>query len=190
MSQIDTADFRKGTWIEVDGEPWVVLDVSKHAPTARGGKTLVQVKLRNLLDQRLSNKSFKSGEMFQIPDLRRRVVSFLYKAGENFAFMDKDSYDQFELALEQMGGNEVYLFDGLELEAIYYNDKLVGVEPPQYVEMEVVSVEPGTRGDTSGKVTTPATTASGLVLPVPLFIKRGDRIRINTRTGEFQDRIR
>lgn len=190
MSQIDTADFRKGTWIEVDGEPWVVLDVNKHAPTARGGKTLVQVKLRNLLDQRLSNKSFKSGEMFQTPDLRRRVVSFLYKAGENFAFMDKESYDQFELSLDQMGGNEAYLYDGLELDAIYYNDKLVGVEPPQYVEMEVVSVEPGTRGDTSGKVTTPATTASGLILPVPLFIKRGDRIRINTRTGEFQDRIR
>ena len=190
MSQIDTADFRKGTWIEVDGEPWVVLDVNKHAPTARGGKTLVQVKLRNLLDQRLSNKSFKSGEMFMTPDLRRRVVSFLYKAGENFAFMDKESYDQFELSLDQMGGNEAYLYDGLELEAIYYNDKLVGVEPPQYVEMEVVSVEPGTRGDTSGKVTTPATTASGLILPVPLFIKRGDRIRINTRTGEFQDRIR
>ena len=190
MSQIDTADFRKGTWIEVDGEPWVVLDVNKHAPTARGGKTLVQVKLRNLLDQRLSNKSFKSGEMFQTPDLRRRVVSFLYKAGENFAFMDKESYDQFELSLDQMGGNEAYLYDGLELDAIYYNDKLVGVEPPQYVEMEVVSVEPGTRGDTSGKVTTPATTTSGLILPVPRFIKRGDRIRINTRTGEFQDRIR
>lgn len=190
MSQIDTADFKKGTWVEVDGEPWMVIEVNKHAPTARGGKTLVQTKLRNLLDQRVLNKSFKSGEMFQTPDLRRRTVSFLYKAGENFAFMDKESYDQFELALDQMGGNEVYLFDGLELDAIYYNDKLVGVEPPQYVEMEIVSVEPGTRGDTSGKVTTPATTTSGLVLPVPLFIKRGDRIRINTRTGEFQDRIR
>lgn len=207
MSQIDTQDFKKGTWIEVDGEPWMVIDVHKHAPTARGGKTLVQTKLRNLLDQRVLTKSFKSGEMFQIPDLRRRVVSFLYKAGEvgspptlaradarsgsvAFAFMDKDSYDQFELQLDQMGGNEVYLIDGLELEAVYYNDKLVGVEPPQFVEMEVVSVEPGTRGDTSGKVTTPATTQSGLVLPVPLFIKAGDRIRVNTRTGEFQDRLR
>lgn len=188
--QIDTQDFRKGTWVEVDGEPWMVLEVHKHAPTARGGKTLVQTKLRNLLDQRILNKSFKSGEMFKSPDLRRRTVTFLYKAGANFAFMDKESYDQFELELDQLGGNEVYLYDGLELDAIYYNDKLVGVEPPQYVEMDVVDVEPGTRGDTSGKVTTPATTNSGLVLPVPLFIKRGDRIRINTRTGEFQDRVR
>lgn len=188
--QIDTQDFRKGTWIEVDGEPWMVLEVHKHAPTARGGKTLVQTKLRNLLDQRVLQKIFKSGEMFKSPDLRRRTVSFLYKAGENFAFMDKETYDQFELSKDQLGGNEVYLFDGLEVDAIYYNDRLVGVEPPQYVEMDVVSVEPGTRGDTSGKVTTPATTNTGLVLPVPLFIKRGDKIRVNTRTGEFQDRIR
>lgn len=190
MSQIDTQDFKKGTWVEVDGEPWMVIEVHKHAPTARGGKTLVQTKLRNLLDQRVLQKSFKSGEMFQTPDLRRRTVSFLYKAGEAFAFMDKESYDQFELQLDQMGGYELYLTDGLELEAIYYNDKLVGVEPPQYIEMEVVSVEPGTRGDTSGKVTTPATTQSGLVVAVPLFVKTGDRIRVNTRTGEFQDRVR
>lgn len=188
---IDTQDFRKGTWIEVDGEPWMVLEVHKHAPTGRGGKTLVQTKLRNLLDQRILNKSFKAGEMFKSPDLRRRTVSYLYKQGEAFAFMDKESYDQFELQLDQMAGNELYLIDGLELEAVYYNDRLVGVEPPQYVEMEVVSVEPGARGDTaSGKVTTPAITQTGLVVAVPLFVKSGDRIRVNTRTGEFQDRIR
>ena len=188
--QIDTQDFRKGTWIEVDGEPWMVIEVHKHAPTGRGGKTLVQTKLRNLLDQRVLSRAFKAGEMFKSPDLRRRTVSFLYRQGDTFAFMDKESYDQFELALDQMGGTEVYLPDGLELEAVYYNDRLVGVEPPTYVEMEVVSVEPGARGDTAGKVTTPATTQTGLVVAVPLFIKAGERIRVNTRTGEFQDRIR
>lgn len=187
---IDTQDFRKGTWIELDGKPWMVIEVHKHAPTGRGGKTLVKTKLRNLLDQSMLSREFKAGEMFNVPDLRRRPVDFLYRAGENFAFMDKENYEQFELPLEKLGGNEVYLSDGLEVKAVYYNDALVGIEVPQYIELEVVSVEPGARGDTAGKVTTPATLSNGLVVGVPLFIKRGERIRVDTRTGEFQDRVR
>ena len=187
---VDTQDFRKGTWIELDGEPWMVLEVHKHAPTARGGKTLVQTKLRNLLDQRITNRSFKAGEMFKEPDLRRQKVSYLYKTADSCAFMDKESYDQFEFPTEKLGGNELYFTEDIELEAVYYNDKLVGIDPPQYVELEVTSVMPGTRGDTSGKVTTPATLSTGLTVDVPLFIKAGDRIRVNTRTGEFQDRVR
>jgi elongation factor P len=187
---IDTQDFKKGTWIELDGKPYAVVEVNKHAPTARGGKTLVKCKLRNLLDQSQLAKEFKSGEMFNQPDLRRRPVTFLYKAGENYAFMDIESYDQFELPVEKLNGQEGYLLDGLEVKAIYYNDAMVSIEVPQYVEMEVVSVEPGARGDTSGKVTTPATMPTGLVIAVPLYIKPGERIRINTVTGEFQDRIR
>lgn len=187
---IDTQDFKKGTWVELDGKPWMVIEVHKHAPTARGGKTLVKTKLRNLLDQSILAREFKAGEMFNQPDLRRRAVGFLYRAADTFSFMDKENYEQFELPLEKLAGNEVYLSEELELKAVYYNDVLIGIELPQYVEMEVDSVVPGTRGDTSGKVTTPATCKNGLVIDVPLFIKPGDRIRIDTRTGEFQDRIR
>lgn len=187
---IDTQDFKKGTWIELEGKPWMVVEVHKHAPTGRGGKTLVQTKLRNLLDQSLISRSFKAGEMFNQPDLRRRPVQFLYRGGDTFTFMDQESYDQFELPLEKMSGAEDYLLENAELKAVYYNDALVGVELPQYVELEVVSVEPGTRGDTAGKVTTPATVTTGLVVQVPLFVKRGETIRIDTRTGEFQERVR
>lgn len=187
---IDTQDFKKGTWIELDGKPYVVIEVNKHAPTARGGKTLVKTKLRNLLDQSQLAREFKSGEMFKEPDLRRRVVNFLYKAGQNYAFMDKENYEQFELDAEKLNGDEGYLTDGLELKAIYYNDALVSVEVPQYVELEVTAVEPGTRGDTSGKVSTAATVTTGLVVAVLLYIKVGERIRLDTRTGEFMDRVR
>ncbi len=188
---IDTQDFKKGTWIELEGKPWVVLEVHKHAPTARGGKTLVQTKLKNLLDQQIISRAFKAGEQFGVPDLRRMPVQFLYRQGDTFVFMDQASYDQLELPVEKLGGAEQYLLEQGEAKAVYYNDALVGIEMPQYVELEVVSVEPGTRGDTaSGKVTTPATTTTGLVVAVPLFIKRGDKIRVDTRTGEFQDRVR
>lgn len=185
---IDTQDFKKGTWIELEGKPWMVVEVHKHAPTARGGKTLVQTKLRNLLDQQLIQRAFKAGEMFGVPDLRRRVVSYLFRAGDTFTFMDKENYDQFEMPIESLGGGEGYLSDGLEVKAVYYNDALVGIELPEYLDMDVESVMPGTRGDTSGKVTTPATTTTGLVVDVPLFVKRGDKIRVSTKTGEFQSR--
>lgn len=186
---IDTADFKKGTWVELDGKPWMVVDVKKHAPTARGGKTLVQTKLRNLLDGTFASRAFKAGEMFEQPDLKRRDAQFLYRAGDAFTFMDNESYEQFEVSGEQAGDIGDYLIEGAPAQVVFYNDQLAAVELPQYVELEVTSVEPGTRGDTTGKVTTPATLVTGLVVQVPLFVKAGDKVRVDTRTGEFHDRV-
>lgn len=190
---LSTSDFKKGLRVELDGQPWTVVSVSTQSPSARGAATLVKARLKNVLNGQVSDRTFKSGEKFDEPDLLFRASQYLYAQpgpdGETHVFMDNESYDQFELTAEDLGDQAGFLSDNLEVKAVVYNGQVVGVELPQFVEVELVSVEPGTRGDTqSGGVTTAAYTTSGLRVQVPLYIKEGDRIRIDTTDGSFKDR--
>ena len=190
---ISTNDFKKGARLELDGAPWTIVSTNTQTPSARGAATLVKVRLKNILTGQVSDRSFKSGEKFQEPDLEMRASQYLYSAPDGsdtiYYFMDMANYDQFELRGEDLGDTHQWLTENLEVTAVLYNGVVVGVELPQFVIFEVDSVEPGSRGDTaSGAVTTTAHMTTGIRVQVPLFVKPGDQIRVDTTTGTFKDR--
>ena len=190
---LTTGDFKKGLRIDLDGAPWTVVKTSTQSPSARGASTLIKARLKNVLTGQVSDRTFKSGEKFAEPDLQMRASQYLYSAPDGdetiYHFMDSTSYDQFELRGSDLEEDGRWLSENLDIKAVLYNDKVVGIELPQFVEFEVESVEPGSRGDTaSGSVTTAAYTTTGIRVQVPLFVKAGDSIRIDTTTGNFKDR--
>ncbi len=191
---INTSEFKKGVRVELDGAPWTIVSVTTQSPSARGAATLIKARLRNVLTGQVSDRTFKSGEKFQEPDLQMRGAQYLYSAPEGdetvHHFMDATSYDQFELRDDDLGDDVKWLVENLDVKAVVYNDKVVGIEMPQFVEMELESVEPGSKGDTaSGGVTTVAYTTTGVRVQVPLYIQPGDRVRIDTTAGTFKDRV-
>ena len=190
---LTTADFKKGLRIELDGAPWTVVKTSTQSPSARGAATLVKARLKNVLTGQVSDRTFKSGDKFVEPDLQMRVSQYLYSEPDGsetiYHFMDSSNYEQFSLRDSELDETAQWLSENLEIKAVLYNDQVVGIELPQFVELEVESVEPGSRGDTaSGSVTTAAYTTTGIRVQVPLFVKAGDTIRIDTTTGGFKDR--
>lgn len=191
---IATTDFKKGTRVEMDGQPWVVESVHSQSTGARGAQTLVKVRLRHILSGQISDRSLKAGEKYNEPDLRKLAAQYLYQApegdGTRYYFMATDTFEQFELTDREIGDDAALLLENLELRAIEYNGAIVGIELPQFVEMTVTDVEPGARGDTaSGSVTTAAVTENGLKIQVPLFVKPGDRVRVECATQAFKDRL-
>jgi elongation factor P len=184
---VSTGDLRKGIAIELDGELWQILDYH-HIKMGRGSAQ-VRIKLRNIRRGQTVERSFQAGEKWPRAFLDRRPVQFLYRDGAEFHFMDTESYDQFSLSAEQLGDAVGYLKDGMVLDRTTYEGETIGVELPITVDMTVVSTEPGFAGDTQTGARKPATTDSGLVVQVPIFINEGDTIRIDTRTGEYQTRV-
>jgi elongation factor P len=175
--------------ITVDGQPYTVIEVFFATPSARGASTMVRTRLRHLINGAVLEKSFKTGEKFQEPDVSLTPASFLYSDGDGYHFMDEGSYEQFSLTEEQLGDERFYLKDGLSLQIRKYNGDPIAVQLPQFVDLAVKSTELGMRGDTaSGGVTKPATLETGLQVRVPLFIKEGEIVRVNTQTGDFVGR--
>jgi elongation factor P len=187
---ISTSDFKKGTRILIDGDPYVIMETQTQTPSARGAATLVKVKVRNLKTDQVFDKSFKSGEKFKEPDLEKKSVQFLYDDGDMMVFMDSSSYDQFSVSKEDLGDKHLYLTDGMELKAMFFEGNVLDLELPSTVEFEVVEVEPGTKGDTvQGSATKPATLSNGIRVQVPLYIESGDVIRVSTKDGKFYERV-
>lgn len=191
---IAATDLKRGARIELEGQPWVVESVHSQSTGARGAQTLVKVRLRNVLSGQISDRSLKAGDKFTEADLRKLPAQYLYQAPEGettrFYFMATDSFEQFELTNREVGEDARLLLENLEVKAVEYKGTIVGIELPQYIEMVVTDVEPGARGDTaSGSVTTAAVTENGLQIQVPLFVKPGDRVRIDTETQQFKDRL-
>jgi elongation factor P len=190
MGLITTGDFRKGVHLELDGEPFTIVETEKHSPTARGGKTLIRVKLRNLKTGQLVDKAIKAGEAFPEPDLEVQSAAFSYATPDAMVFLDQESFEPLEVPRDLLGDEARFVTDGLAVKVRRYNGQIIAVELPQYVDMEVDSVVPGAKGNTaSGSVTTEATLVGGVTLAVPLYIKAGDRVRVDPRTGEFRSRV-
>ena len=192
---LSTSDFKKGLRIEFEGAPWTVISVSTQSPSARGAATLVKARIKNVLSGQVLDKSFKSGEKFGEPDLQFKPAQCLYEqpgaVGSTYVFMDNSTYDQFELSADDLGDDAQWISEGLEVKAVLYNGDVVGVEIPQFIEMEIDRVEPGSRGDTaSGSVTTVAHSTKGVRVNVPLYVKPGDVVRIDTTNGNFKDRVK
>jgi elongation factor P len=189
MALIGANELKRKMLIEVDGQPYTVMEVFFATPSARGASTMVRTKLRHLINNAVLEKSFKTSEKFAEPDVVLTPASFLYSDGSGFHFMDEGSYEQFTLTEDQLGEDRLYLKEGISLLVRKYNDAPISMQLPPFVELAVVSTETGLRGDTaSGGTTKPAQLETGLQVRVPLFIKEGEVVRISTQTGEFASR--
>jgi elongation factor P len=153
------------------------------------GSAQVRITLRNIKRGQTVERSFQAGTKWPRAQMDRRPVQFLYRDGDDFHFMDTDSYDQFQLTAGQLGDTVQYLKDGMTLDRTSYQGETIGVELPVTVDLAVTRTEPGFAGDTQTGARKPATTETGLVVQVPIFVEEGDTIRVDTRTGDYQTRI-
>ena len=184
---VSTSDLRKGIAIELDGELWQILDYH-HIKMGRGSAQ-VRIKQRNIKRGQTVERTFQAGDKWPRAYLDKRQVQFLYRDGDDFHFMDTDSYDQFILNATQLDDVVMYLKDGMLLDRTSYEGETIGVELPITIDLLVTDTEPGFAGDTQSGARKPATTETGLVVQVPIFVEEGDTIRVDSRTGEYQTRV-
>jgi elongation factor P len=188
-SLIEAIEIKRKMYFEFEGAPYHCLDVEVSKPTARGGQTLVRLKMRNLLTRSVFDKTFKAGEKFAEPDLVKVPATYQYADGSGYHFMDQGTFDTLTLGADALGDDRFLLADNVEVQIHKYNGNPIGVQFPPHVELAVASTEPGVRGDTaSGGVTKVATLETGLEVRVPLFIKEGERVKVHTETREFAGR--
>lgn len=184
---ISTSDFRNGLNILVEGEPYQITWFQNHKP-GKGG-AVMRVKLRHLKKGGTIERTFKSGEKFEALSVTRQKKQFLYKEGENFNFMDMNTYEQISVEPAFLGEMVNFLTENLEVEAIYLETELIGIDLPIIMEMTIAEAEPGVKGDSVSNMTKMAKLETGADIRVPLFIKEGDRIKVDTRTGEYVERV-
>jgi elongation factor P len=176
-------------FFEFENAPYHCLGVEVSKPTARGGQTLVRIKMRNLLTQAVFDKTFKAGEKFTEPDLVMDPASFLYSGTDGYNFMDQETFETIALSADMVGDDRLLLADNVIVQIQKYNGRPIGLQFPPHVELKVTYTEPGTRGDTaSGGATKVATLETGLEIRVPLFIKEGEKVKVHTETREFAGR--
>jgi elongation factor P len=186
---IDAINVKRKMLFELENVPYACLDSDISSPTARGGQTLVRLKMRNLLTSAVFEKTFKAQDKFKEPDLVLVPASYLYSDGEGSHFLDQESYETLTLTEKMVGNALDFLIEGAMLQLHMYNGNPIGLQLPIFVELDVTTTEPGVRGDTSsGSVTKSATLETGLEIKVPLFIKEGEKVKVTTETGEFSGR--
>jgi elongation factor P len=186
---IEAIDIKRKMFFEYENAPYHCLDVEISKPTARGGQTLVRLKIRNLLTRAVFDRTFKAGDKFREPDLVTVPASFLYAGADGYHFMDQESFDTLTLGPDIVGDDRLLLVDNVMVQIQKYNGSPIGLQFPPHVELAVTDTEPGVRGDTaSGGVTKIATLETGLQIRVPLFIKEGEKVRVHTETREFAGR--
>ncbi|MDR3307084.1 MAG: elongation factor P [Endomicrobium sp.] len=184
---ISTSDFKNGLNILVDDEPYQITWFQNHKP-GKGG-AVMRVKLRHLKKGGTIERTFKSGEKFEALSVTRQKKQFLYKEGVNFNFMDMNTYEQISVSPELLRDKANYLKENLEVEAIYLENELIGIDLPIIIEMTIVEAEPAIKGDSVSNLTKMAKLETGADIRVPLFIKEGDRIKLDTRTREYVERV-
>jgi len=186
---LDAIDIKRKMYFEFENAPYYCMDVDVSTPTARGGQTLVRLKMRNLLTRAVFDKTFKAGEKFKEPDLESVEASYLYSDGEGSYFLDQVTFETITLSKEKLGDALDFLLEGAILHIDKYNGNPIGLQLPTQVELAVTYTEPGVRGDTvRGDTTKPAKLETGLEIKVPFFIKEGEKIKVSTETREFAGR--
>jgi elongation factor P len=183
--QVSTAEFRKGLKIELDGQPYNIVEF-QHVKPGKGG-AFVRTKLKHLRLGRVVDRTFRAGEKVGLVDYEQRAMQFLYK-DDNFHFMNLDTYEQIALGPDVVGEAADWLKETMEVDVLLINGVAAGVEVPNFVELAVVKTDPGVRGDTASGGSKPATLETGAVVQVPLFINEGEVLRIDTRTGAYIER--
>ena len=186
---IDAINVKRKMVVELESVPYTCMDSDISSPTARGGQTLVRLKLRNLLTSAVFDKTFKANDKFKEPDLVLVPASYLYSDNEGSNFLDQESYETHTLTPEMMGNALDFLLEGMMIQLHKYNGNPIGLQLPIFVELDVAYTEPAVRGDSSsGSVTKLAKLETGVEIKVPLFIKEGEKVKVTTETGEFAGR--
>jgi elongation factor P len=181
-----TSDLKRGVRIELDGDPYVVTDISVQSPSARGAATLIKTKLRNLRSKQLVNKTFKSGDRLKDPNFEVRPCQYIYAEGDDtFYFMDSENYEQFPLKRDDIETELGYIRENDQVRAVFFDGACIGVEVPNTVELEVAECDPGVKGDTVTNVTKTAKLETGLEIQVPLFVNAGDKLVVDTREARY-----
>lgn len=180
---LSTTDFRRGLKIEMDGVPYEIVDFL-HVKPGKGG-AFIRTKLKNMINGRVVENTFRSGEKMVKPDLESKEMQYLYRESDDFVFMDMESYEQMHAGVAQIGEKGGYLKDGMELKMLLYKGQPLDIDLPASVVLEVTETEPGVKGDTVSGASKPAILESGISVNVPLFVNIGDKIKVDTRSGEY-----
>jgi elongation factor P len=187
---IDAIDVKRKMAFEFENVPYTCLESEISTPTARGGQTLVRLRMRNMLTRAVFDKTFKASDKFKEPDLETVEASYLYSDGDGSYFLDQQSFETISLNEDMVGDALGLLIEGTIIQVDKYNGNPIGLQLPMQVELEVSYTEPGVRGDTaSGAVTKPAKLETGIEIRVPFFVKEGEKIKVNTETREFAGRV-
>lgn len=188
MAQVSTNEMKGGVKVEVEGQPYTI--VSNEFVKPGKGQAFNRVRLRHLKTGRVLERTFKSGEKVDLADVTEAQMRMLYKESDGVIFMDDNSFEQVKISLESIGDTQQWLMDDLLYEVIFYKGNPITIEPPTFMEMEIVETAAGDKGNTaSGRVLKPATTKNGAVIQVPIFIKEGEVVKVDTRTGEYVSRV-
>jgi elongation factor P len=183
----DTKQFRKGLKIEVEGIPYNIVDFQLVSP-GKGG-SFVRTKLKNMLNESVIERTFKTGDKVGKPDLEQLEFQYLYREGDHFYFMNQTNYEQVPLDGHVLGDATVFMKENLVVQVLFYNGKAIGVELPTFVELKVATTEPGFKGDTATGAQKPAVMESGVQVMVPLHIKEGDLLKIDTRDHKYMEKV-
>lgn len=182
-----TTDFRKNLKIEIDGEPYIIVEAIHVKPGK--GVAFVKTKYKSLISGSVLDKNFRSGDTVDKPDLRERQMQYLYKDDTHWVFMDTTNYEQASLNADQVGDAQQFMKDNTEVDILFHNGIAISLQMPNFVELEVVETDPGVKGDTAQGGTKPATLETGAVVSVPLYMNEGEIVKVDTRTGQFVERV-
>jgi len=185
---LTAGDLRKGLKLEIDGEPYLIVDFEFSKPGK--GQALYRCRLKNMITGIQFDRTYRSGEKFWSADLEEQDMQFLYKQGDHYHFMNTSTYEQIELPSEQVGDATNYLIENLVVSMLLFQGRPIGINLPNFVELKVVQSDPGLKGDTASGATKPATLETGFVIQVPLFIEEGEVLKIDTRTGSYVERVK
>ena len=181
-------DFRKGLKIEINGEPFVIVDY-EHVKPGKGA-AFARARIKSLITGNTRDQTFRASDRIDGADVEERQMQYLYHDGERYCFMDNETYEQFLLTADQIGESKGFLKENVEALVLYHDKKPIGIELPIFVELTITETQPGVRGDTASGGTKPAVVETGATVQVPLFLNEGDIVKIDTRTGEYIERVK
>jgi len=187
MAQVGTNELKNGMKVEVEGEPYTI--VSNEFVKPGKAQPFNRVKLKHLKTGRVIERTFKSGERLDLADVQEAKMRMLYKEPDAVVFMDDQTFDQISIPLSLIGDREQWLMEEVPYDVVFYKGEAIEVTPPTFMEMKITETAEGLRGDTSGRVLKPAITETGAKIQVPIFIEEGNRIKVDTRTGEYVSRV-
>lgn len=184
-----TTDFRKNLKLEIEGKPYVIIDFQHINPGK--GSAFVRTKMKNLETGQVLERTFKAGvDTFNIPDVEQKEFEYTYSDNEGFHFMDQKTFESIQLNPDQVGDSKDYLQEGIKIEILFYNSRPIALELPNFVNLKVTQTDPGLKGDSAAGGMKKAILETGLQVSVPLFIKEGELLKIDTRTGEYVERVK
>ena len=188
MATITAGELRKGLKLEIDGDPYLIVDFEFSKPGK--GQALYRCRLRNMINGSQFDRTYRSGDKFNTADLEEQDYQFLYSQGDDYHFMNTTSYEQIEMNVEQVGDAVHYLTENLMVSMLLFQGRPIGINLPNFVNLKVVRSDPGIKGDTASGSTKPATLETGFTIQVPLFVEEGENLKIDTRNGAYVERVK